>query len=84
MQRIFALGVRQLGEMLRPYPPNEVVGVVLVLGEPQLALLGNDIEYLIMVSGASEIIGRAVVRVLPLRLGRSGKDTQPRAWWFRC
>jgi len=38
------LGVCQFGEMLGPDPPHEIVGVVLVLCEPELALFGNDVE----------------------------------------
>lgn len=37
-------GIRQLGEMFRPDPSDEVAGVILVLSQPQLTLLGDDIE----------------------------------------
>lgn len=32
--------------MLVPYPADQVVGVVLVLGKPELAFFANDVENL--------------------------------------
>jgi len=38
------LGICQFSKMLGPDPPHEVLGVVLVFREPELALLGYDVE----------------------------------------
>jgi hypothetical protein len=38
------LRIGQFGEVLGPDPANKLVGVVLVLGEPQLSLLRYNIE----------------------------------------
>lgn len=42
-----ALRVGQLGKVLRPDPAHQLRRVVLVLGQPQLALFGNDVEDLL-------------------------------------
>lgn len=34
----------QLDEVLVPYPSDQVVSIILILREPELALLANDIE----------------------------------------
>lgn len=44
------LVVGQFGKVLGPQPADHVVGIVLVLGKPKLALFGDDIEYLVHVS----------------------------------
>ena len=36
--------------MLFPYPAKAIVGIILVLSKPQLALLGDDVEDLAKIS----------------------------------
>lgn len=40
------LRVGQFGEMLRPDPAHKIMRIVLVFGEPQFTLLGNNVENL--------------------------------------
>lgn len=44
------LRVGKFSKMLRPDPANLLFRIVLVLREPQLALLSNHVEYLVMIS----------------------------------
>ena len=67
----------QLDEVLVPYPADQVVRIILILREPELALFADDIEDL------SEQISAALSRPLMgtsnllLRQRKSDRDSQP-------
>lgn len=55
--------------MFGPDPTNKVVGIILVFSEPQLALLGNDIEDL-----------TTQLAVCAEETGEKGQRTSPAAY----
>lgn len=84
--------IRQFGKMLGPDPPDHVARIVLVLGQPQLALFGNDIKDL-EASASAKVVSSFTreheENVIDGRMDsppqpdKSGKDTRPHASWFR-
>ena len=67
----------QLDKVLVPYPADQVVRVILILREPELALFANDIENLSeQISTASNRKSKELSNLL-LQQRRSDRDSPP-------
>lgn len=67
----------QLDKVLVPYPSDQVIRVILILRQPELALFANDIEDLgEHVSIAFNCLSKTTLNLL-LQQRRSDRDSQP-------
>ena len=74
----------QLYEMLVPYPADQIVRIILILREPELALFADNVENLNkQVSVASNGPSKGTPNLL-LQQRTSSRDSLPLSWHGQC